>query len=119
MLALTEIFKHDASKGSKLKNDFQFSNSLNLASDMLQDFILHKLEGGNNEAALEQVLGRIEPNGVLKIFAACLSTTKSADVLLVLLEQIKPTITYLLNKNILLSLFSNLLMLGHLTYEGL
>jgi hypothetical protein len=81
------VFKHDAWKGSKSKNKAVIhSNSLNLASDMLQDFILHKLDGGHNEQTLEHVLGKLEVNGVLKLFTACLSTIKKADVLLVLLE---------------------------------
>ena len=42
-----EIFKHDAWKGKKDKTtSVLHSNSLNLASDMLQDFILNRLEGG-------------------------------------------------------------------------
>lgn len=48
-----------------------------------------------------------------------MSTVKKADTLLVLLEQIKPTVNYMLNDHILLSLFKNLLSLGVLTYEGL
>jgi hypothetical protein len=56
---------------------------------------------------------------VLKLFTACLSTVKKADVLLILLEQIKPIVNYMLNNKILLHLFSNLLNLGVLTYDGL
>ena len=122
MLALQEIFKHDAWKDkgkNQAKKAVLHSNSLNLASDMLQDFILHKLQGGHDPTALQAILGTIEPNGVLKIFTACLSTTKSADTLLVLLEQVKPTVCFLMNRDLLLRLFHNLLKLSLLDYEGL
>ena len=45
-LALQDVFKHDAWKGkgkNQTKKAVLHSNSLNLASDMLQDFILNKL----------------------------------------------------------------------------
>jgi len=47
---------------------------------------LHRLEGGENLEALDRILGQVEPNGVLKLFTACVSTVRKPDVLLVLLE---------------------------------
>ena len=117
-LALTEIFRHDAWKGKKNKpKGSSHANSLNLASDMLQDFLLNKLDGADKPEMFGALLTRYEPNGVLKVFTACLQTIKKPEVIMCLLEQMKPIVTFMLSDPLLLKLFENLLMLGTLTYD--
>lgn len=85
---------------------------------MFDDFLINQLKGGQSEEVIENVLGQIEPNGVLKILNACLVSIQDAEEFLFRLDQVKLTISYMLNSSLLIRLYENLLMLSTLTYEG-